>query len=332
MEKLNKVIKNYPGSIVMIIVMIIGTVLSPAFITISNLSDVLQLCAENGLLAAGMLLVLIGGGGGVDLSVGSNFALGSMVIAMTQAYNGWPVWMSLLAGLAVTSVIGACNGLLVTKGKLQPFVATLVMMMTARALALLINDGKPVSSGIPEGFKVLTRTKIGVFALPAVIWLVVILFVHFLVTRTKYGRDLVAAGGNEEAAKNTGIHIDRVRFFSYTICGLLVGVASAVSVSRLMIGEPRGGTGYEMLAIAAAVMGGVSMSGGKGNGIAALFGVIALGVIQNMMNVANINMHLQKVVEGVIVFLAVLVPMFSESIAGRAERRAMMEARQVDNM
>lgn len=331
MRRFSRFVKNYPGAIVMVIVIIIGTCLSPVFFTVSNLADVLQLSAENGLLAAGMTLVLISGGGGVDLSVGSNFALGSMAAAMTQAYAGWPVWASVLLAVAVTFVIGAGNGLLVTKGKLQPFVATLVMMMFARAAGLLINEGKPVSTGIPVDFKVLSGTKAGVIALPAVIWIVAIIVIHFLITRTKYGRNLVATGGNEEAAANTGINVGRTRFWAYAICGILVGIASCINVSRMMIGEPRGGVGYEMLAIAAAVMGGVSMSGGKGNGIATLFGVIALGVIQNMMNVAGINMHLQDVVEGVIVFLAVLVPMFSEKLAEKAERRALMAEKRSHN-
>lgn len=331
MKKFSRFLKNYPGAVVMVLVIIIGACLSPAFLTISNLADVLQLSAENGLLAAGMTLVLISGGGGVDLSVGTNFALGSMAVAMTQAYYGWPIWASVLLGIAVSLVFGAANGILVTKGKLQPFVATLVMMMISRAAALLINDGKPVSTGIPADFKVISGTKIGAFALPAIIWIVAVVIVHFLITRSKYGRNLVAIGGNEEAAMYTGINVNKVRFWAYAICGILVGIACSISVSRLMIGEPRGGAGYEMLAIAAAVMGGVSMNGGKGNGIATLFGVIALGVIQNMMNVAGINMHLQDVVEGVIVFLAVLVPMFSEKLAEKAERRALMAARQTNN-
>ena len=121
--------------------------------------------------------------------------------------------------------------------------------------------------------------------------------------------------------------MDLVRLISYVACGFLVGIAASVSVSRLMIGEPRGGTGYEMLAIAAAVMGGVSMNGGKGNGLATLFGVIALGVVQNMMNVANMNMHLQDVVEGVIIFLAVLLPLVSDRLTERAEKRAKMSER-----
>lgn len=327
MDGLKRVLKNYPGLIVMILVVIIGTVMTPAFLTVSNLSEVLQLSAENGLLAAGMTLVLISGGGGVDLSVGSNFAFASMVVAMTQAYAGWSAPMSILAGAAVGCGIGLCNGLLVTKGKLQPFVATLVMMMVARAAGLLINEGKPVSSGIPGSFKFLTRIKFGPLALPAVIWLLAVLLIHVLITRTKYGRNLVAIGGNEEAAKNTGINVDLVRLISYVACGFLVGIAASVSVSRLMIGEPRGGTGYEMLAIAAAVMGGVSMNGGKGNGLATLFGVIALGVVQNMMNVANMNMHLQDVVEGVIIFLAVLLPLVSDRLTERAEKCAKMSER-----
>jgi len=323
MTVVKNLIKNYPGLIIFILVMILGTVMSTAFLTVSNISDVLQQCCENGLLAAGMTLVLLTGG--IDLSVGANLALGSMVCAMTQAYQGWPLAASVALAIVVCGVIGLINGVLISKGNLQPFVATLVMMMAARALGLLINDGQPVSTGVPESFGVIARTKIGTVMLPAFIWIVLILLVDLLIKRTTYGRALMAVGGNQESARHTGINVDRTRILAYMICGLLVGVASAVESSRLLIGEPRTGEGYELLAIAGAVMGGTAMSGGRGSALGTLFGVLAIGAIKNLLNVANVNMHVQTVLLGVIIAVSTLIPIFSSYLSDRALRKSAME-------
>lgn len=314
-------IKNYPGLFVFIFVFVLGTIMSPAFCSINNIAEILQSCAENGLLAAGMTLVIIGGGGGVDLSVGSNVALGCMIAALTQVNWGVPIAVSLILSMLVCGVFGALNGLMVTKGKLQPFVATLVGMIGIRAIALMINNGMPVSAGIPESYMILSRFKIGPVFLPAYLWIAAIIFLHIVLTRTKFGRNLVACGGNEEAANYTGIRVERVRFASYMILGLLAGIAGAILTSRLMIGEPRSGSGYEMLAIAAVVMGGTPMSGGRGSLIGTLFGVLALSAITNLLNVANVNMYLQQVVEGVIVLAAVLIPSCTAYLSKRTSRR-----------
>jgi len=323
MSILKNLVKNYPGLIILIIVMIIGTSMSPAFLTISNISDILQQSCENGLLAAGMTVVILTGG--IDLSVGSNLALGSMVCAMTQAYAGWPLLASIVLSIIVCGTIGFINGLVITKGNVQPFVATLVTMMAARALGLLINEGRPVSTGIPQTFGMIVRTRIGTLMLPAFIWLICIIIVHFFVKRTSHGRALMAVGGNEEAARYTGINVDRTRIIAYTISGLMVGVASAVECSRLLIGEPRTGEGYELLAIAAVVMGGVSMTGGKGSVLGTLFGVLAVGTIKNMLNVANVNMHVQTVALGVIIAISTLIPIFTTYLSEKALRKNSMK-------
>jgi ribose transport system permease protein len=320
---LKNIVKNYQSVIIFILIMALGTAMSPVFLTKNNIFDILQQCCENGLLAAGMTLVLYTGG--IDLSVGSNLALGSMVCAMTQSYAGWPLMASVLLAIFVCGMVGLFNGLLVTKGNLQPFVATLITMTMARAIGLLINAGQPVSTGVPESFGVIARTRIGTLALPALIWIVIILLVYVLVERTSYGRALMALGGNREAARHTGINVDRTCAIAYMICGLLVGVASAVESSRLLIGEPRTGEGYELLAIAAAVMGGIAMTGGKGSVIGTLFGVLAIGSIKNLLNVANVNMHVQIVLLGVIIAVSTLIPIISDYFTDKAYRKSLME-------
>lgn len=318
---MKNLLKQYPGLIVFVFVFLIGSVMSPAFLSVKNVAEIVQSCAENGLLAGGMTLVIMGGGGGVDLSVGSNVALGCMIAALSQSKLGVPMLVSVLAAMAVCGLFGALNGLLVSKGKLQPFVATLVSMIGIRAIALMINNGMPVSSGIPETYAVLSRTKIGPVFLPAFIWIPVILILHVVLTKTKYGRDLVACGGNEEAAAYSGLLVGRTRFMAYVILGVLAGLAGAILTSRLMIGEPRSGSGYEMLAIAAVVMGGTPMSGGRGSLLGTLFGVLALSAITNLLNVANVNMHMQQTVEGIIVLAAVLLPAVTAWLSAKDDAR-----------
>lgn len=313
-------IRNYSGLVVFIVVMIIGSITSRAFFSFNNIMDFVQASAETGLLAAGMMLVILAGGSGVDLSVGSNMAFGCMVAAMTQAYGGSPTLASVILAILACGAVGACNGLLITKGGLQPFVATMGTMIAARALGLLINQGRPVSWGIPESFGIIARGKIGAVFFPAVIWIGIMLVIHLVLSRTKYGRDLMAAGGNEEAARYSGINVDRVRLVAYTVCGMFTGLAGAILTSRLMIGEPRSGSGYEMLAIAAVVMGGASMSGGRGTAMGTLLGVLSLGAISNLLNVANVNMYLQDAVRGLIIFLAVLIPSFTQFLAEKTSR------------
>ena len=179
--------------------------------------------------------------------------------------------------------------------------------------------------GIPDSFGVITRTEIASLSLPAYIWIICIIIIHLLIRRTSYGRALMAVGGNEESARHTGINADKTKIISYIICGLLVGVASAVECSRLMIGEPRTGEGYELLAIAAAVMGGVSMSGGRGSALGTMFGVLAIGSISNMLNVANVNMHVQTVLLGVIIAISTMIPIFTTYLSEKAFRKNSME-------
>lgn len=322
---MKNILKQYPGLIVFVFVFLVGSIMSPAFLSVKNVAEIVQSCAENGLLAAGMTLVILGGGGGVDLSVGSNVALGCMIAALSQAKLGVHMIVSVVLAMLICGIFGAFNGLLVAKGKLQPFVATLVSMIGIRAIALMTNNGMPVSSGIPESYAVLSRTKIGPVFLPAFIWIPVMLILHLVVTRTKYGRDLVACGGNEEAARYSGLMVGRTRFFAYMILGVLAGLSGAILTSRLMIGEPRSGSGYEMLAIAAVVMGGTPMSGGRGSLLGTLFGVLALSAITNLLNVANVNMHMQQTVEGVIVLAAVLLPAVTAYLSGRESKKKVQQ-------
>ncbi|RKL61611.1 ABC transporter permease [Thermoanaerobacteraceae bacterium SP2] len=309
--ELKTIIKKYSGLVIFAFVFLIGAIWTPVFIQSKNILDIVQYSCETGLLAAGMTLVIISGGSGIDLSVGSNVALGCMIAASTQASMRFPTFLSVLAAIMVCGLIGALNGVLITKGKLQPFVATLITMIGARALALLTNGGMPISTGIPESYRIIASGKIGPIYYTAVIWIVMIVMVDIILKNTKFGTDLIATGGNAEAAYYSGIEVNKVRFIAYTICGMLAGLAGAILTSRLMIGEPRSGYGYELLAIASVVMGGTSMEGGRGSALGTMFGVLTLGAIKNLLNVANVNMFMQQVVQGIVVLLAILVPIFT---------------------
>jgi ribose/xylose/arabinose/galactoside ABC-type transport system permease subunit len=310
---MRKLIRNYSGLLVFVFTVLLGSLISPTFRNWSNIIDIVQGAAEIGLLSIGMTFVISAGGSGVDLSVGSNLALGCMAAALTQAM-GFPSVLSLLVAMTATGIVGAANGLFITKGRLQPFVATLVTMIGARAMALIVNGGKPVTQGLPEKFLAIARGKIGPVFYPAIIWLVAIVIAQIVITQSNFGRNLMAVGGSEESARYSGINVNRVRIAAYTISGVLAGIAGALLAARLDEGEPRSGTGMELMAIAAVVIGGTSMAGGRGSALGTMFGVLALGSINNLLNVTSVNMYAQSVVRGGIIFVAVLVPFITERL------------------
>jgi ribose/xylose/arabinose/galactoside ABC-type transport system permease subunit len=305
--------RKYSSLVIFLFVFVVGSLISPVFFKASNLFDIIQSCSEAGLVSAGMFLVILSGGSGIDLSVGSNVALGCMIAALTQV-KGFPILGSFVVAMFFCGLIGLANGLFITKGRIQPFVATLVTMIGARAFALISNGGMPVTYGIPKNYLLVARGKIGPIFYPAIIWVFVILLVHFIIIKTEYGRDLVATGGNEDSARYSGININKVRVIAYTISGILAGIAGSLLTAKIGIGEPRSGIGLELTAIAAVVMGGNSMAGGKGSALATLFGVLTLAAISNFLNVMDVNMHLQDVVKGFIILVVVAAPFFIQKL------------------
>lgn len=278
-------------------------VLTPHFLTISNLLNVAQQTAINAVIAVGLTFVIISGG--IDLSVGSLVAFSGVVLA-SLLQRGVPLPLALLAGLAVGLACGLVNGVLVTRGRLPSFIATLGMMSVARGAALLFTDGRPIS-GFGESFRWIATGEILHVPVPVVIMLAVYAAAHFTLHRTKFGRYVFAIGGNEEAALLSGVPVVLHKTMVYGVCGALSALASFLLTARLNSAQPIAGISYELDAIAAAVIGGTSLMGGQGSVLGTLVGALIMGVLRNGLNLLGVSSFVQQVVIGAVIILAVLM-------------------------
>jgi inositol transport system permease protein len=284
--------------------LVIGAALAvsqPVFLTLPNLVNVIRQISINGILAVGVTYVLLTGG--VDLSLGSLVALTGVIAASFAHPGDHPAAVPVLLGVSAGAACGGVNGLLVTRGRVAPFIVTLGMMTVARGLALVVSGGKPVSDLSPE-FTRLGGDALGV-PVPAVLLLAVALASAALLSRFRIGRHLYAVGGNENAARASGINVDAVKLLAYTMCGALAGLAGIALAARITTGQPNAGVGYELDAIAAAVIGGTSLSGGVGGVGGTLLGALLMGVINNGLDLLNVSSYYQAIVKGVIIVAAV---------------------------
>jgi ribose/xylose/arabinose/galactoside ABC-type transport system permease subunit len=280
--------------------------LSPHFLTASNLLNVAEQTSINAVIAVGMTYVILSGG--IDLSVGSLVALSGVVMASAlRADAALP--LALLAGLGVGIGCGLVNGVLVTLGRLAPFIATLGMMSVARGLALLYTDGRPIS-GFEAAFRALATGRIGPVPVPVVVALVVYAIAHLVLTRTRFGRYVYAIGGNEEAARLSGVPVRFHKAMVYALSGATSALAAVLLTARLNSAQPIAGIMYELDAIAATVIGGTSLQGGTGSIGGTLIGALVIGVLRNGLNLLGISSFLQQVVIGVVIVGAVLVDSF----------------------
>ncbi len=269
----------------------------PGFLTARNLLIVLRQISINGILAVGVTFVLLSGG--VDLSLGSLAAL-TMVVASCFAHPGeYPVVVPVAMGILTGTVCGAVNGLVVTIGRVAPFIVTLGMMTAARGLALVISRGEPVSD-LGAGFTALGADWIQVAALAAVA-----LGSHLFLAHTRPGRYLYAVGGNEEAARASGIHVGRIKVMAYCVCGAMAGLAGVILAAHLTVGQPNECVAYELDAIAAAVIGGTSLSGGVGGVGGTILGALIMGVINNGLELMGVKSYYQQIIKGLIIVGAV---------------------------
>lgn len=278
-------------------------ILTPHFLTVSNLTNVAQQTALNAVIAVGLTFVIISGG--IDLSVGSLVAFSGVVMAgLLQA--AVPLPLALAAGLATGFACGLVNGLLITLGRLPPFIATLGMMSMARGGALLYTEGRPVS-GFSENFRWLATGEIFRVPVPVVVMIGLYAVAHFVLRRTKFGRYVFAIGGNEEAALLSGVPVRFHKAMVYGVCGLLSALAAALLTARLNSAQPIAGINYELDAIAATVIGGTSLMGGQGSVVGTLIGALIMGVLRNGLNLLGVSSFVQQVVIGAVIILAVLM-------------------------
>jgi len=280
-------------------------ILTPHFLTVSNLLNVAQQTAINAIIAVGLTFVIITAG--IDLSVGSILAFSGVVLASALS-AGMPIPVAITLGVLVGLACGSINGLLIAYGKLPPFISTLGMMSVARGAALMYTNGRPIS-GFSAEFRFLATGEI--FSIPTsiVIMIVVYIVAHFILTKTKLGRYVYAIGGNEEAARLSGINVAAYKIIVYGICGLLSGLAAVILTARLNSAQPIAGIMYELDAIAATVIGGTSLMGGEGRVMGTLIGALIMGVLRNGLNLLGVSSFLQQTIIGSVIIIAVLVDM-----------------------
>lgn len=293
--------------IALLILIVVVSTLSPNFFTLNNIFNILQQTSVNAIMAVGMTLVILTSG--IDLSVGSLLALtGAVAASMVGADVN--ALVAVVGALALGAAIGGVTGIIVAKGKVQAFIATLVMMLLLRGVTRVYTDGSPINTGFSDNADLFSWFGIGrPFGIPTPIWLMMIVFLGawYLLHHTRLGRYIYALGGNESATRLSGISVDKIKIIVYALCGLLAALASVIEVARLSSAQPMAGNGYELDAIAAVVLGGTSLAGGKGRIIGTLIGALILGFLNNALNLLGISSNYQMIVKAVVILLAVLV-------------------------
>lgn len=297
------------GIILLLSILTKGTFLQP-----QNLLNVIVQVAPIGILALGMMFAIITLG--IDLSVGSIVAIAAVIsasLAQISSRSGamypglvLPIFVPILAGLAVGAGVGAFNGLVISKFHIAPFIATLGMMTAGRGLALIYTNGRPIS-GLAPGFNYLGQGKILGLPVPILLLALVAAITWVILTRTRFGRHVYAIGGNAQAARVSGINIDRVQLGIYTYIGLLAGLAGMILAARIGSGNPQLGTGIELDAIASTVIGGTSFAGGVGTVWGTIVGALIMGVINNGLDLLNVSPFMQMVVKGAIIVIAIII-------------------------
>jgi len=289
----------------LIVVTIVFWILSPYFLTVSNLMNIAEQTSINAIIAVGMTFVIITAG--IDLSVGSIVAVSGVVLAGVL-HSGIPEPLAILVGLGIGSLCGLINGLLISYGRLPAFIATLGMMSVARGAALFYTEGRPISGFSPE-LRFLATGELARIPAPVIIMVALYVAAHFVLKRTKLGRYAYAIGGNEEAANLSGINTKIVKTAIYGVCGLLSGLAAVILTARLNSAQPIAGMMYELDAIAAVVIGGTSLMGGEGKISGTLIGAFVMGILRNGLNLLGISSFTQQIVIGSVIICAVLVDM-----------------------
>ena len=304
-------IKSSPGYlskygifIAFIVICIMLSIATPYFFTTQNIIIVLRQVSINGILAIGVTFVIIAGG--IDLSLGSVLALTGVVAASFAHPGTYALIVPVMLGILTGVIIGAVNGLTITLGKVAPFIVTLGMMTIARGLALVWSDGRPVTNLSPA-FNYIGGGDLLRIPVPILLFVLVIIVSAVILNYTRIGRYIYAVGGNENAARASGIRVSGVKLFAYIMCSGLAGLAGIILASRITTGQPNAGIAYELDAIAAVVIGGTSLLGGRGSIAGTVIGVLIIGVINNGLDLLNVTSYYQQIIKGVIIVGAVLL-------------------------
>lgn len=293
--------------IALLFLVVVVSFLNPNFFTVDNLLNILRQTSVNAIIAVGMTLVILTAG--IDLSVGSVLALCGAFAATLVAMEV-PVLVAVPTVLLAGAALGAISGIIIAKGKVQAFIATLVTMTLLRGVTMVYTDGRPISTGFTDTADTFAWFGTGyALGIPVPVWLMVVVFAGawYLLNHTRFGRYVYAVGGNESATRLSGINVDRVKIGVYAICGLLAALAGIIVTSRLSSAQPTAGMGYELDAIAAVVLGGTSLMGGKGRIMGTLIGALIIGFLNNALNLLDVSSYYQMIAKAVVILLAVLV-------------------------
>ncbi|NAW68278.1 ribose ABC transporter permease [Vibrio sp. V27_P1S3P104] len=293
--------------IALLFLVVVVSFLNPNFFTVDNILNILRQTSVNAIIAVGMTLVILTAG--IDLSVGSVLALCGAFAASLIALEV-PVLVAVPTALLAGAVLGGISGIIIAKGKVQAFIATLVTMTLLRGVTMVYTDGRPISTGFTDTADAFAWFGTGyALGIPVPVWMMVIVFAAawYLLNHTRFGRYVYAMGGNESAARLSGINVDRVKIGVYAICGLLSALAGIIVTSRLSSAQPTAGMGYELDAIAAVVLGGTSLMGGKGRIMGTLIGALIIGFLNNALNLLDVTSYYQMIAKAVVILLAVLV-------------------------
>ncbi len=301
-ERASELFKKYIALVVLLLLIIISSTISDAFFTQKNLSNLLRQLSGTTIVSMGMLLVILTGG--IDLSVGSVVALSGVLFAYFATFTSLPV--ALLLTFFFAALCGMISGYFSAFQNMAPFVVTLAMMSAARGIAYIVSRGTPIPIQ-SRAVSIFGQGSLYSIPFPVITALLVFVVIAFLLRYTSFGRFVQAIGSNETAVRLSGIRVNYYKWMVYTISGFLCAFAGIISDGRTGVGSPTIGSGMEMDAIAACVIGGASLSGGRGTAINTLVGVLILGLIGNIMNLMNVAGYPQQVIKGIIIIVAVLL-------------------------
>lgn len=316
-KKMKAMIKQMQSVIALVIIFVVASTICIKdgrnnFLDIRNLMNVLRAVSENGIIAIGMTIILILGD--IDLSVGSVVGLISTGCAYLMVKSGLGFVPAILVSLGIGALFGLFNGLCITKLRLQAFIVTLASMNIARGLARFWANGIgiPLAYGKGEGmappaFEVLQMRLWGIVPVPAIIFIVLLIVFQIILSKTRFGRQVYAIGGNKNAAYLSGIKVDRIKIYAFMVCAMLSSVAAMIHAAQISQGGPNEGQGYELNAVAACAIGGTSLAGGKGTVFGTLIGALILGMLDNVLGLKGVNSNLQLMVKGFLIIIAVFM-------------------------
>ncbi|CDA28342.1 ABC transporter permease [Eubacterium sp. CAG:156] len=314
----NKYKREFVVLIATLAMCVVFTVLNKNFLNYSNFLTVLQQMVLNGILAVGMMFTIITGG--IDLSVGCTYAITGIVVASCTVNYGMNPFLAILVGILIGAVLGAFNGFLINQLKLQPFIATLGTMSLYRGIAYVVTGGVPVTN-VPTSYRdIFNGIVFGGVRSYIIVMVVVFVIAHILLSKMRSGDYLYAVGGNEEAAKLSGVNVIKTKYIAYIFCGICAAIAGMIMLASLGSAEATAGQAYETNAIAAAAIGGTRMAGGKGTALGTFIGALMLAVLKVGMVVINVDSFWQFVVTGIIIIVASYFEFIQQDIKGFVAR------------